>query len=71
MDLKKKVRAVMPRGESALTVDQVFYELAESIKDEIRSTLNTLADEGELDTVRGSGPHYRTTYKRRPIERRA
>jgi hypothetical protein len=69
MDLKSEVRAVMLGSKTALTVDQVAAEVAERIKGEIRSILNSLDKAGELTSVHGGGS-YRTQYVARTIERR-
>jgi len=70
MDLEHEVRTVMRQSATALTVDQVTQEVADRIKDEVRSILNALHQRGELNSVRGSGPRYRTHYHAAPIERR-
>ena len=53
MDLESEVRTVMRHSQKALTVDQVANEVAESIKGEIRSILNTLVKGHELTSVHG------------------
>ena len=72
MNLEYEVRTVMRQSVKALTVDQVTQEVAERIKDEIRSILNTMAKDGELTSVRGGGRggYYKTGYKALPAERR-
>src|SRR6266404_7690461 len=51
MNLENEVRTVMRQSGNALTVDQVTQEVAERIKDEIRSILNTMAKDGELTSI--------------------
>jgi isopentenyl phosphate kinase len=69
MNLEHEVRTVMRQSANALTVDQVTQEVAERIKSEIRSVLNTLVKNKELQSVHGGGS-YSTHYKAPPIERR-
>jgi hypothetical protein len=69
MNLEHEVRTVMRQSAKALTVDQVTQEVAERIKDEIRSILNTMDKNGELTSVHGGGG-YSTYYKAPSIERR-
>ena len=72
MNLEHEVRTVMRQSAKALTVDQVTQEVAERIKDEIRSILNIMDKDGELTSVRGGGRggYYKTCYKALPVERR-
>jgi hypothetical protein len=70
MNLRKEVVAVMRQSKNALTVDQVTMEVAERVKDEVRSILNALFKEGELTSVHGGGG-YSTHYKAKLIKRRA
>jgi hypothetical protein len=70
MNLEHEVRTVMHQSADWLTVDEVTKKVAERIKEEIRSILNTLAKNDELNTVRGARD-YQTTYKAAPIRRRA
>jgi hypothetical protein len=69
MNLENEVRTVMRLSATALTVDQVTQEVAERLKDEIRSILNTLVKKDELKSVHGGGP-YMTHYHVPPFERR-
>ena len=62
MNLRQEVLAVMRQSKNALTVDQVTVEVAERMKDEVRSILNALVIEEELSSVRGGGG-YPTYYK--------
>ncbi len=70
MDLRSEVRTVMQHSKNALTVDQVANEVAQRIKREIRSVLNTLVKGGELTSVHGGGG-YQTYYHSAAIKRRA
>jgi coproporphyrinogen III oxidase-like Fe-S oxidoreductase len=62
MDLEYEIRAVMRDSENALTVEQVTQEIAERLKQEIRTTLNRLVKAAALDSVHGGGG-YPTTYR--------
>jgi hypothetical protein len=64
-----EVRTVMHQSEQALTVDQVTQEIAERIRNEIRSILNALVEKKELHCIHGDGG-YKSTYKAAPIKRR-
>jgi hypothetical protein len=69
MDLEHEVRTIMRLSDIALTVDQITQEVAERLKDEIRSILNMLVKKDELKSVHGGGP-YMTHYSASPFERR-
>ncbi len=69
MNLEHEVRTVMRQSVNALTVDQVTQEVSEMIKDEIRSILNALVKNKELQSVPGGGG-YAKNYKAPRIERR-
>jgi predicted transcriptional regulator len=68
-NLEQEVHDVMQRSVQALTVDQVTQEIAERIKDEIRSILNALVKKGALRSARGGGGHP-TVYKAPGFKRR-
>lgn len=70
MNLRQEVLATMQQSKDALTVDQVTAEVAERVKDEVRSILNALVKEEELISVHGGGS-YPTYYKAKLIRRRA
>ena len=68
MDLENEVREAMRQSANALTVDQVTPKVAENIKDEIRSILNALVKNEDLQSVRGGGG-YQTCYKAHHLSR--
>jgi hypothetical protein len=68
MTIEDAVRNIMVRSKGGQSVDEVCQKIGDELEGEIRTILNRMGNEGDLEPVRGCGDHPTYYYPKKPIK---